>query len=108
VNGVALPVGPDHLAALDAREINYERIDVSAAFEGPTSGRVFTYIGLDAARERCRRGIEEGNAFVSRDYVTVVRHGFERLGPAALAELERTTDPNPFPERDLRVAPDAR
>jgi dephospho-CoA kinase len=103
VNGLALPVDADRLAELDARELNYRRVDVTAAFEGDAAGRVFTYVGLDAARERCRRGIEEANAFVSRDYAATVRCAFERLGPGAPAELDRTTDPLPFPERDLQV-----
>ena len=114
VNGVAIPVDADRLAAFDAREINYERIEVSDSFEPaapmPAAGshsaaapRVFTYVGLDAARERCRRGNADGNAFVSRDYAAGVRLAFERLGADALAEYERTTDPLPFPERDLQV-----
>ena len=111
VNGVALPVDADRLAALDAREINYERIDATEAFEsvagaGATANppdRVFTYVGLDAARERCRLGAAEGNAFVSRDYAAGIRLAFERLGADSLAEYERTTDSPPFPERDLRV-----
>jgi hypothetical protein len=110
VNGLALPVDADRLAALDAREVNYERIDVSAAFEPsgqkdelPATARIFTYVGLDAARERCRRGLAEGNAFVSRDYVAGVHRAFEQLAPGASAEFDRTTDPLPFPARDLRV-----
>lgn len=116
VNGLALPVDIERLAALDAREINYERVDVTNCFELMSAAgvdasemerplRVFTYVGLDAARERCRRGIDEGNAFVAADYATTVRQAFERLGPAALAEFDRATDPCPFPERDLRVVP---
>ncbi|HEY5815388.1 MAG TPA: gamma-glutamylcyclotransferase family protein [Solirubrobacterales bacterium] len=103
VNGVAIPVDPERLAAFDAREINYERVDVSAAFEGPVSGRVFAYVGLDAARERCRLGRADGDIYVSREYAAGVRLAFERLGADALAEFERTTDPLPFPERDLQV-----
>lgn len=103
VNGLALPVDADRLAELDAREINYRRVDVTAAFEGDAAGRVFTYVGFDAARARCRRGIEEANAFVSRDYAAAVRRAFERLAPDALVEFDQTTDPVPFPERDLRV-----
>jgi hypothetical protein len=105
VNGAALPVDANRLAALDAREINYSRVDVSPAFEGSVSGRVFTYIGLDAAHERCRQGLAEGNIFVSRDYAAAVRSAFEQLAPDGLAEFDRTTDPLPFPERDLRRAP---
>ena len=110
VNGVAIPVDDAGLAALDAREINYARIDVSSAFESvagegelPAPVRVFTYVGLDAARERCRRGLAEANVCVSRDYLAAVREAFAQLAPNALAEFDRTTDPHPFPERDLRV-----
>lgn len=104
VNGLALPVDADRLAEIDAREINYRRIDVTDVFEGDVEARkVFTYAGLDAARERCRQGVSDGNVFVSRDYVRLVRRAFERLAPGALSEFDRTTDPLPFRERDLRV-----
>ncbi len=108
VNGLALPVDADRLAELDAREVNYTRIDASAAFEPTVRGPVFTYVGLAAARERCRQGVAEGNLFVSSDYANSVRRAFERLAPGALAEFDRTTDPRPFPERDLRVIPPRR
>jgi hypothetical protein len=101
VNGLALPVDAERLMRLDARELNYERIDVTSSFEPELAGRVFTYVGLEAARERCRQGAAEGDIFVSRDYATVVRAAFGRLTPSGLAEFDRTTDPLPFPERDL-------
>jgi hypothetical protein len=55
VNGVCLPVGDAELAALDARERNYERVDVTATVaEAP--GRVWAYAGsTTAARSRRRR-----------------------------------------------------
>lgn len=110
VNGLALPVDRERLESLDAREVNYERVELTGAFEPeggagalPGSSRVFAYLGLDAARERCRRGAEDGDAVVSRDYAAGVRRAFAGLAPGALAEFDRTTDPHPFPERDLRV-----
>lgn len=103
VNGIAFPVDEGRLAELDAREINYRRIDVTAVFAGDVGGDVFTYVGLDAARERCRQGAADGNAFVSSDYAGGVRRAFEQFAPGALAEFDRTTDPLPFPERELRV-----
>jgi hypothetical protein len=103
VNGLALPVDRERLEALDEREINYQRVEVTEAFEGTARGRVFTYVGLDAARERCRRGAAAGDVFVSRDYVAGVRSAFERLAPVALPEFDHTTDPLPFPECDLQV-----
>ena len=56
-----------------------------------------------SARERCRRGAAEGDAFVNRDYAQGVRDAFAGLAPDAFAEFNRTTDPLPFPEPDLRV-----
>ncbi len=110
VNGLALPVNRERLDALDAREVNYERVELTAAFEPagargalPGSPRVFAYLGLTQARERCRRAAAEGDAFVSRDYAQGVRCAFAGLAPGALVEFDRTTDPLPFPERDLRV-----
>jgi hypothetical protein len=110
VNGLALPVDEGRLVELDAREINYRRIDVSGAFkplgsdaEAPEEPRIFTYVGLDAARERCRQGAAEGNVFVSGDYAAGVRRAFKQLAPDALAEFDRTTDPLLFPERELHV-----
>jgi len=129
VNGVALPADVERLAALDAREVNYRRVEVTDAFEpsvpmpaslapspesvpsasesvrsrsgGGESRRVFTYVGLDAARERCRQGVTDSNVCVRRGYLSDVRAAFARLAPEALAEFDRTTDPPPFPERDL-------
>jgi hypothetical protein len=109
VNGLALPVDADRLAELDAREINYERVDVSSAFAPvgsnapPKQLRVFTYVGLGAARERCAQGVADGDVFVAGDYAAGVRRAFAQLGPQALTEYDRTSDPLPFPERDLRV-----
>jgi hypothetical protein len=101
VNGLALPVDSARLAAFDAREVNYDRIDVSAALEPALALPVFAYVGTEAARGRCRQGAADANAFVSRDYAELVRRGFAALGAEAEAEFEASTDPLPFPERDL-------
>lgn len=102
VNGLAIPVDAERLAELDAREVNYERVDVSAAFRPELGAPVMTYLGTAAARARCRA--QPGAAVhVSRDYVRRVRSGFAKLGPEQLGEYERTTVPPPFPERDLEL-----
>jgi hypothetical protein len=101
VNGLALPADGERLRALDARELNYERVEVTDAFAPEVPGRVFTYFGLDAARERCWLGVAAGDVFVSCDYFAGVRRAFDSLAPGALDEFDRTTDPLPFPERDL-------
>lgn len=116
VNGLALPVDEARLAELDAREVNYDRIEVSDGFEpaDAAAGRsndaatfdatapVYTYRGSAAARERRRRGAEEGNACISAEYAALVCDSFAALGPDALAEYERTTDPSPFPTLALK------
>lgn len=104
VNGVALPVDCERLEVLDTRELNYERVEVTGSFDPEVGGRVFAYVGLAAARERCRLGVADGDIFVSRDYVAAVRSGFERIDPG-LAEFNCTTDLCPFPTRDLEVGP---
>jgi hypothetical protein len=103
VDGLAIPADAARLALLDAREANYSRVDVSAVFDPAIPQRVFAYIGTEAAHERCRRGAADGDAFVSRDYVAAVRRAFEQLTPGAIAEFDRTTEPLPFPERDLKL-----
>lgn len=114
VNGLALPVDATRLAAFDEREVNYGRIEVGDAFEslsgqgdaaGPSDGdRVWTYVGTAAARERCRRGAEEGNACIVAEYAAAAREAFASLAPGALAEFDRSTDPLPFPQRPLERA----
>lgn len=102
VNGLAIPADAARLAALDLREVNYSRIDVSSAFAPAISHRIFTYVGTEAARERCR--LETPAAVhVSREYASRIKRAFAALGPDALAEYERTTEPLRFPERDLEL-----
>jgi len=112
VNGVCVPAGPAMLAALDARERNYERVDVTDAIADPP-GRTWAYRGSPAGRERYARGAAEGRAVVARAYVEGVRAGFAALGPAEVrafdastdwggarvAELERIDLPAPTPSR---------
>lgn len=101
VNGLAIPVDAARLDALDAREVNYRRAEVSKAFEPAVARPVFAYVGTDAARERCQAGIAQGNIYVSGQYLAGVREAFARLGADALAEFEQTTEPMPFAEMEL-------
>ncbi|MDO8211322.1 gamma-glutamylcyclotransferase family protein [Conexibacter sp. CPCC 206217] len=98
VNGLCLPVDATALALLDARERNYERIDVSALVTPEATwkrARVWAYAGRSDARERLARGVREGRAVVSQEYVDDVEHGFRRLGGDQLARYRATTDPLP-------------
>ena len=100
VSGLALPVDTERLEALDARELNYERVDVTGLVEG-VSGRVWTYLGRAPSRARLARGLAEGTAVVSQDYLEKVHSAFRARGKAALREFERTTVTHEIPAMDL-------
>ncbi len=92
VNGVLVQVGDAELLALDRRERNYERRDVSAAIEPACDGRVWTYFGRAEACLRFAEGAQIGRAVVDRSYLDSVRAGFASLGPDALSAFEASTD----------------
>ena len=74
VDGVVLEVGD--LDALDARERNYARVDVSAALDHDLGGPVWAYTGLEEARKR----FAAGPTVVQRAYLESVRAGFAAHG----------------------------
>jgi hypothetical protein len=80
VDGVLLAVDDDDaLRALDARERNYDRVDVTATVvDAPAT--VWTYRGSDAGRERLRTGVRTGSAVVDAGYLEAVRATFSALG----------------------------
>lgn len=100
VAGLALPVDADRLEGLDAREANYERVDVTGLVTG-VSGRVWTYMGLAESRARLARGLSEGTAVVSRDYLEKVHSAFRARGKDAYADFERSTQTHGIPAWDL-------
>lgn len=94
--GLLLAVGADALAALDERERNYERVDVTAAVADAPAGTVWTYRGTRAGRERLRRGVDEGRAVVARAYLESVRSGPAgeiETGDLTVLDLERVDLP---------------
>jgi hypothetical protein len=93
-DGVLLAVDDGALRALDERERNYDRIDVSAAVPG-APGRVWTYRGSVAGRARLQLGLQRGSAVVQREYLRAVRAGFAALG------IEDDADPGELPVMDL-------
>lgn len=107
VDGALLEVGDEALAALDARERQYERIDVAAAIALDSgvsvSGPVWTYVGRAPGRARVAAG-RAGTAavVVQRAYADQVEAAFARLGADALARYRASTElPPPFPVVEL-------
>lgn len=94
--GLLLPVAGDVLVALDERERNYERVDVTSAIVDAPPGTVWTYRGTHAGRERLRRGVDEGRAVVARAYLESVRSGPASgidAGDLPVLDLERVDLP---------------
>jgi cation transport regulator ChaC len=92
VNGMLVPVRRDELAALDRRERNYERREVTVSIEAPPAGRVWTYFGRPEAQKRFEDGSRAGRTVVERSYLDRVRAGFAALAPEALSEFDQSTD----------------
>jgi dephospho-CoA kinase len=90
VSGVCMPVAARDLAALDDRERNYDRIDVSAAVDAGAPGRVWAYRGSQAGRARLREGLAGGRAVVGRAYLDSVLVGVAAIAPDELAAVERS------------------
>ena len=100
VNGVCRPVTPGELTALDVRERNYERIDVSERVDAGGC-RVWAYAGSPAGRERFRLGVARGTAVIHDGYLAAVRAAFTALGPAEWAACAPSLAPGGLPVRRL-------
>jgi Gamma-glutamyl cyclotransferase, AIG2-like len=103
-SGVCVPVSAAALPALDRRERNYDRVDVTGAVPA-ARGTVWAYVGSEAGRGRLQRAREHGRAVVSRDYLERTRAAFAALGAAALAEFERTAALGDLPVWELERLP---
>jgi hypothetical protein len=90
VTGVCMPVAADELDALDRRERNYDRIDVTSQLDGSPPGRVWAYRGSDDGRARLHDGAATGRAVVSRDYLAGVLAAVATLAPADVPAVERS------------------
>ena len=100
VNGVCLPVDAARLAALDRRERNYTRVDVSDRVAAG-GARVWVYAGSAAGRERFATGRTQGRAVISAGYLRQVQAGFWRLGEDEYAACRASLDPDELPVLDL-------
>lgn len=79
VDGALIDVDDAGLRALDARERNYRRVDVTAhLLHAP--GVVWAYRGTSAGRARLRAGLDRGRAVVHASYLETVRSGLAAHG----------------------------
>jgi cation transport regulator ChaC len=103
VNGVVFPVaGDETLDALDRRERNYTRRDVTEELSTAAEGRVWAYFGTPDARERHALGRSAGTAVVSGEYLERVRGCFAQLGAEELRRYDASTATPPYPVRKLQ------
>jgi cation transport regulator ChaC len=72
VDGVAFPVSDEQLAALDRRERNYDRHDVTDLVDADLGGRVWAYAGSADGRRRLADGLRDGTAVVAHGYLEKV------------------------------------
>jgi hypothetical protein len=102
VDGLLLTVDAAGLAALDARERQYERVDVTALVDPAPDGTVWTYVGRPAGRARVAAG-RAGTApiAIQRSYLELVETAFAALGDGALTRYRASTEDPPFPVLDL-------
>lgn len=101
VNGLVFPVMTDKLDALDTRERNYQRIDVTGNVEEAVSGRVWAYVGTPEAVARYERGMREQRAVISRRYYDGVLENCAAAGVPARREFDQSTDAPACPIVDL-------
>jgi dephospho-CoA kinase len=101
VNGLCLPVDAAELAALDRRERNYERIDVSERVEGLRGARVWTYRGSPPGRARFDAAVRAGTAVIHAGYLRAVRSGFRALGEGEWEACAPSVAPGALPVVEL-------
>ncbi len=107
VTGVLVPADAATLAVLDARERNYDRVEVTNAvsrIDGRAlPERVWTYIGSAAGRARLRDARAAGTAVVRGGYVRAVEEAYA-AAPAlgGLPAYVASTEPHDLPVVELR------
>ena len=99
-HGVCVAVDDVQLAAIDHRERNYARVDVTDAVM-PARGTVWAYVGSAEGRDRLGRARAAGTAVISRDYFERTRATFAALGDDARADFEASAAVGDLPVLDL-------
>jgi cation transport regulator ChaC len=110
VNGGLIEVGHDELARLDARELRYERVDVTSSVRlvdapdrvAPGPGRVYAY----AARTEHLAERPPQDSVVLAGYAGAVEAAFATLGEEHVRAYRSSTLPYPAPLMDGRLVGD--
>jgi hypothetical protein len=93
--------GTSAIAALDHRERNYDRIDVSDRLPDCGGARVWAYRGSVAGRRRFADAVRAGTAVIDAGYLGAVRAGFTGLGETEWEACAPSLDPGPLPVAEL-------
>ncbi len=104
VNGLIARVDDDDLAALDRRERNYDRVDVTAAMTFAADidvGAIVTYVPRAEPVERFERSRADGTAAISKRYWDLVDAAFAALGPEQQERYRATTPDAGIPVVEL-------
>jgi hypothetical protein len=96
VNGLCVPVDGWRLAALDERERNYERVDVSASVDAG-GARVWAYAGARASRLRMRWAVAAHRAVINARYLETVADAFAAFGAGELERCAPSLAPGRLP-----------
>jgi hypothetical protein len=102
VGGALLAVDAPALAALDTRERQYERRDVTNLIDPQPDGPVWTYVGRAPGRARVTNARAGTTPIaIQRSYRDLVEAAFAALGDDALIRYRESTEDPPFPVLDL-------
>jgi cation transport regulator ChaC len=102
-NGVLLYVTAEEVDRLDVREMRYDRVDVTQAFDDlPASMTAFAY----TAKPRHHAPKPPDGAVVIASYVAAVEAAFAALGEPQLELYRRTTEAPPVPVVDAVLVRD--
>ncbi len=101
-NGIVARVSDIELTALDQRERDYDRVDVTASVSitgAPLEpgARIVTYVPRPSAIERYETARDRGRAGIRGTYWGLVDAAFAMWGPAALERYRSSTPPPDVP-----------
>ena len=94
-NGVLIELTEPELDRLDAREIRYDRVDVTGAISAPAAQLGFDRVIAYTAKPERFRAEPPAGAVILRPYLETVEAAFAEHGEAARRLFAETTGPPP-------------